>query len=65
MPSLPEAERRWVTYESHNGRSARQPDSEHRALAVLAGDGHVPAHHAGELAGDGEAQPGAAVRFSF
>src|SRR5262245_20200342 len=38
----------------------RQAHGEHRALARLARDGHVPAHHAREFSGDGETQAGAA-----
>ena len=38
----------------------RQAHREHRAFARLARHGHVAAHHARELAGDGEAEPGAA-----
>src|SRR6516225_4324771 len=38
----------------------RQAHGEHRALARLARHGHVTAHHARELAGDGKAEPGAA-----
>jgi tripartite-type tricarboxylate transporter receptor subunit TctC len=37
--------------------AARQAHREHRALARLARYGHVAAHHARELAGDGEAEP--------
>ena len=37
----------------------RQAHGEHRAFARLAHHYHVAAHHPGELAGDGEAQPGA------
>ena len=40
--------------------AARQAHCEHRAFARLARHGHIAAHHARELAGDGEAQPGAA-----
>src|SRR5262249_10575266 len=36
--------------------AARQAHSEHRALARLAGDSNVAAHHAGQSAADGEAQ---------
>src|SRR5262249_27808467 len=39
---------------------ARQAHGEHRALARLARHGHVAAHHARELAGDGKAEPRAA-----
>src|SRR5215467_3250343 len=42
-------------------RAARQAHHEHRALARLAGHGHVAAHHASELAGDGEPEPRPAV----
>src|SRR3954454_11224628 len=38
----------------------RQPHREHRAFARLARHCHIPAHHAGEIAGDGESEPGAA-----
>src|SRR5262249_7708930 len=38
----------------------RQAHGEHRAFALLARHGHVTAHHARELAGDGEAETGAA-----
>src|SRR5262249_44498412 len=38
----------------------RQPHCEHRALARLAGYRDIAAHHARELASDGEAEPGAA-----
>src|SRR5262245_11449810 len=41
--------------------TARQTHREHRALARLARHGHVAAHHAGELAGDGEPEPRPAV----
>src|SRR5262249_19790190 len=41
--------------------AARQAHREHRALARLAGHGHVAAHHARELARDGKPKPGAAV----
>ena len=37
----------------------RQAHGEHRAFAVLARHRHVAAHHARELAGDGEAETGA------
>ena len=40
-------------------RAARQAHCKSRAFARLARHCHVAAHHAGELAGDGEAQPGA------
>src|SRR5262249_14631787 len=40
--------------------AARQAHRKHRALARLARHGHVAAHHARELAGDGEAETGAA-----
>jgi hypothetical protein len=39
-------------------RAARQAHCISRAFARLARHCHVAAHHAGELAGDGEAQPG-------
>src|SRR5262249_7009445 len=42
-------------------RAARQTHSEYRALARLARHGHVAAHHAGELAGDGKAEPRPAI----
>ena len=38
----------------------RQPHRKHRTFARLARHRHVAAHHARELAGDGEAKPGAA-----
>jgi hypothetical protein len=41
-------------------RAARQSDGKHGPLARLARHGHIAAHHASELAGDGEAEPGAA-----
>src|SRR5262249_56159775 len=41
-------------------RADRQTHREHRAFAWLARHGHVTAHHARELAGDGKAKPGAA-----
>src|SRR5262245_22701585 len=41
-------------------RFAGQSHGEHRALARLARNRHVAAHHARELAGDGKAQSGAA-----
>src|SRR5262249_597396 len=40
--------------------AARQAHREHRTLARLARHGHVAAHHASELAGDGKAEPRAA-----
>jgi hypothetical protein len=40
-------------------RAARQAHCKSRAFARLARHCHVAAHRAGELAGDGEAQPGA------
>src|SRR5262249_12576089 len=40
--------------------AAWQPHREHRAFARLARHGHIAAHHACELAGDGEPKPGAA-----
>jgi len=42
------------------GNKARQAHREHRALARFACHGHVAAHHARELAGDGKAQASAA-----
>src|SRR5215831_9641656 len=42
-------------------RAARQAYRKHRALARLACHGHVAAHHARELARDGQAEAGAAV----
>src|SRR5262249_53730199 len=41
-------------------RAARQAYRKHRALARLACHGHVAPHHTRELAGDGEAETGAA-----
>src|SRR5215831_11558472 len=41
-------------------RAARQAEGEDRALARLACHGHIAAHHARELAGDGEAKTSAA-----
>src|SRR5215813_4322719 len=41
-------------------RADRQPHREHRAFARLARHCHVATHHARELAGDGEAETGAA-----
>src|SRR5215468_4103023 len=41
-------------------RAARQAHRKHRTFAQLARHGHVAAHHARELAGDGEAETGAA-----
>ena len=41
-------------------RAARQAHCKDRAFARLARHCHVAAHHAGELAGDGEAKAGAA-----
>src|SRR6516225_2507675 len=41
-------------------RAARQSHGEHRAFALLARHSHVAAHHARELAGDGEAETGSA-----
>src|SRR5262249_16240111 len=41
-----------------------QADREDRALARLARHGHVAAHHARELAGDGKAEPRAAEALS-
>jgi hypothetical protein len=43
------------------GCTARQAHRKHRAFARLARHGHVAAHHACELAGDGKAEPRAAV----
>src|SRR5262249_34149411 len=40
-------------------RAAWQAHGEHRAFALLARHGHVTAHHARELAGDGEAETAA------
>src|SRR5262249_679167 len=40
--------------------AARYPDRKHRAVASLGRQGQVAAHHARELAGDGEAETGAA-----
>src|SRR5262249_60303089 len=45
-------------------RAAGEPPREHRALARFAGHRHVAAHHACELAGYGEAEPGAAEALS-
>src|SRR5262245_42396462 len=42
------------------GFAPRQAHGEYRALAWLARHGHVAAHHARELAGDGKAEPRAA-----
>src|SRR5436305_12874655 len=42
-------------------RAAGQPHREHRAFALLAGHGHVAAHHARKLAREGKAEPRAAV----
>src|SRR6516165_9042545 len=39
---------------------ARQTHREHRSLARFARHGHIAAHHARELAGDGKAEPRAA-----
>jgi hypothetical protein len=44
-----------------NSRPARQAHGEDRALARLARHRHVAAHHAGELARQGEAKPGPAI----
>src|SRR6516165_12481561 len=41
--------------------AARQAHREYRTLARFARHGHVPAHHARELAGDGKAEPRTAV----
>src|SRR5262245_42288252 len=43
------------------GSTARQTHGKDRALPRLARHGHVAAHHARELAGDGKAEPRAAV----
>src|SRR5262249_46014234 len=40
--------------------TSRQPHREYRALAPLARHGHIAAHHARELAGDGKPEPSAA-----
>jgi hypothetical protein len=45
-------------------RTARQAHRKHRALARFARHGHVAAHHARELAGDGKAKPRAAEALS-
>src|SRR5215831_2930042 len=45
-------------------RAARQAHRKHRAFAQLARYGHVAAHHARELAGDGKAEAGAAEALS-
>src|SRR5215813_4050376 len=45
-------------------RAARQAHRKHRTFAQLARHGHVAAHHARELAGDGEAETGAAEALS-
>src|SRR5215831_3026288 len=45
-------------------RAARQAHRKHRTSAQLARHGHVAAHHARELAGDGEAQTRAAEALS-
>jgi len=45
-------------------RPARQAHSEYRALSRLARYRHVAAHHARELAGDGQTEPGAAEALS-
>src|SRR5215472_15181448 len=42
-------------------RAARQAEGEDRALARLACHGHIAAHHARELAGDGKAEPRPAI----
>jgi hypothetical protein len=49
---------------SLSASTARQAHREHRALARLARRGHVAAHHARKLAGDGKAEPGAAEALS-
>ncbi len=41
-------------------RAARQARGENRAFARLTCHCHIAAHHAGELSGDGEPEPGAA-----
>src|SRR5437867_4957246 len=48
--------RKWHS-RTTDGGTGRQAHREHRAFARLAGDGHVAAHQARELAGDGESQP--------
>src|SRR5262249_55986261 len=45
-------------------RAARQAHRKHRAFAQLARHGHVAAHHARELAGDGKAEARAAEALS-
>jgi hypothetical protein len=40
--------------------AARQAHCKHRTFARLARHDHIAAHHAGELAGDGKSEPGAA-----
>jgi hypothetical protein len=45
-------------------RAAWQAHSENRAFARLARHGHITAHHARELAGDGKPEPGAAEALS-
>ena len=42
-------------------RAAGQANRKHRSLTRFACHGHVAAHHAGELAGDGKAQPCSAI----
>jgi hypothetical protein len=44
--------------------AAGQAHRKDRTFARLARHGHVPVHHACELAGDGKAQPGAAKALS-
>src|SRR5262245_16059800 len=44
--------------------AAWQAHREHRALARFARHGHVAAHHARELAGDGKSETGAAEALS-
>src|SRR5262249_13849531 len=44
--------------------ASRQANRKHRSLARLAGEGHVAAHHARELAGDGKSETGAAEALS-
>ena len=42
------------------GRADRQAHGKDRTFAWFARDDHIAAHHARELAGDGEAETGAA-----
>src|SRR6516162_2085339 len=44
--------------------ASRQAHGEHRAFAELARHGHVAAHRARELAGDGKAEPRPAIALS-